>query len=38
MAIFMNHHSVVFCFLFFSKSIKNAWPTKKLDLDLLIVD
>lgn len=36
MAIFMNHHSVVF--LFFSKSIKNAWPTKKLDLNLLIMD
>jgi|GEM_PF-5720115 len=38
MAIFMNHHSVVFYFLFFSKSIKNAWSTKKLDLNLLIMD
>lgn len=38
MAIFMNHHSVAFLFLFFSKSIKNAWTTKKLDLDLLIMD
>jgi len=30
MAIFMNHHSVVFLFLFFSKSIKNACHTKNL--------